>query len=441
MIGKMKFRGENMRLLLSGGTVYRDKSFSKLDISVSDGKIVSISPFISPKGFDLVFNLKSLFVFPGLVDVHVHLREPGFSYKETISSATLAAAKSGYTALCAMPNLNPAPDSPENLEKELDIIKKDALVKVIPYGTITKNRAGTELSDMEALTPYVAGFSDDGSGVSDSGLMEKAMRRAKKLGKIIAAHCEDKSLLSGGYIHAGKYAAEHSLAGISSESEWAMVKRDIALAEKTGCLYHVCHVSTKESVSIIRDAKKRGARVTCETAPHYLLLCDEDLRDDGRYKMNPPLRSRADMEALREGLADGTIDMIATDHAPHSADEKNKGLSGSAMGVTGIECAFPVLYAGLVKKGVISLEKLVSLMSVSPAEVFGLESGLDIGKNADLSVFSLGETYKIDSESFASMGKSTPFDGTEACGRCFLTLLGGKTVWADEKNIESEKPF
>lgn len=424
-----------MKLLLSGGTVYTERgdSFSKCDISVSDGKIDFISPHISSKGFDAVYNLKSLFVFPGLVDVHVHLREPGFSYKETIRTGALAAAKSGYTTLCAMPNLNPAPDCPGTLQKELDIIKKDACIGVRPYGCITKNRAGEELSDMEAISPYVAGFSDDGSGVSDADVMEKAMLSAKRLGKVIAAHCEDNALAADGIIHAGQYAARRGLRGISSESEWRMVKRDLSLAEKTGCRYHVCHVSTKESVALIRDAKRRGVNVTCETAPHYLLLCDEDLKDDGRYRMNPPLRARADMEALREGLADGTIDMIATDHAPHAQAEKNNGLAGSAMGITGLECVFPVLYTGLVKTGLLSLGRLIRLMSVSAAAAFDLECGIKAGKPAVISVFSLESRYKIDPARFISLGKSTPFEGADVWGSCVLALYRGETVWIDDR--------
>jgi dihydroorotase len=421
---KEKFRVTKMRVLLSGGTVYKDGRFSRLDISVFNGRVEQISPFISPEGFDKVFNLTSLFVFPGFVDVHVHLREPGFSYKETIKTGTLAAAKSGFTTICAMPNLDPPPDCLKSLQKELEIIKKDAAVRVIPYGCITKGREGKAVCGMEELAPYVAGVSDDGNGVSDLRVMEEAMRRAEKLGKIIAAHCEDKSLLGIGNTP-------------SAESEWAMLKRDLLLAQKTGCRYHMCHVSTKESVELIRQAKKLGANITCETAPHYLLLCDEDVKDDGRYRMNPPLRRRRDMEALREGLADGTIDMIATDHAPHGREEKKRGFAHSAMGITGLECAFPVLYTGLVKTGLISLEKLIALLSTAPAKAFGLECGIKTGAPADIAVFSLSERYKIDSENFISLGKSTPFDGAQVYGKCVLTLCGGKTVWFDKNLLQT----
>lgn len=351
-------------------------------------------------------------IVPGLCDVHVHFREPGFSYKETIRSGSLAAKAGGYTTVCTMPNLNPVPDSLENLKIQLDIIEKDAAVRVLPYGAITKGELGKELSDMEAMAPYVCAFSDDGHGVQNDEMMRAAMLKAKSLGKIIAAHCEDNSLLNGGYIHDGEYCRAHGHKGISSESEYRQIERDLRLAEEAGASYHVCHISTKESVQLIRDAKKRGVDVTCETGPHYLVLCDEDLQEDGRFKMNPPLRSRADKEALIEGILDGTIDMIATDHAPHSKEEKSRGLQGSAMGMVGLETAFPVLYTELVRKGVITLEKLIELMSINPRKRFG------ITEDPGFAVFEIATPYTIDPDGFKTMGRATPFAGWEVYGKC-----------------------
>ncbi|MCC8130224.1 MAG: dihydroorotase [Oscillospiraceae bacterium] len=351
-------------------------------------------------------------IVPGLCDVHVHFREPGFSYKETIRSGSLAAKAGGYTTVCTMPNLNPVPDSLENLKIQLDIIEKDAAVRVLPYGAITKGELGKELSDMEAMAPYVCAFSDDGHGVQNDEMMRAAMLKAKSLGKIIAAHCEDNSLLNGGYIHDGEYCRAHGHKGISSESEYRQIERDLRLAEEAGASYHVCHISTKESVQLIRDAKKRGVDVTCETGPHYLVLCDEDLQEDGRFKMNPPLRSRADKEALIEGILDGTIDMIATDHAPHSKEEKSRGLQGSAMGIVGLETAFPVLYTELVRKGVITLEKLIELMSINPRKRFG------ITEDPGFAVFEIATPYTIDPDGFKTMGRATPFAGWEVYGKC-----------------------
>ncbi len=362
-------------------------------------------------------------VFPGFADVHVHLREPGFSYKERISTGTAAAAAGGYTHVMSMPNLSPVPDSLENLNKQLDIIGREAMINVIPYGSITVGQQGKELADMEAMAPYVCGFSDDGRGVQSKEMMKAAMLKAKSLGKIISAHCEDNSLLHGGYIHDGKYAREHGHKGICSESEWKPIERDLELVRQTGCAYHVCHISTKESVELIRKAKAEGLDVTCETAPHYLLLDDSDLREDGRFKMNPPLRDKSDREALIEGIRDGTIDMIATDHAPHSAEEKSKGLSGSNMGIVGIETAFPLLYTYLVKENVISLERLVELMSINPKKRFGIPIS-----EGDFCVWDLGESYKIDSKEFLSMGKSTPFEGFKVFGRNVLTSVNGKII-------------
>ena len=369
---------------------------------------------------------KNVIIIPTFADVHVHLREPGFFYKETIRTGTMAAARSGYGLLMSMPNLQPVPDCLANLEQELKIIKKEACIDVIPYGSITKGEKGQELSDMEEMAPFVAGYSDDGVGLNSSELMESAMKIAKKTGKLIAAHCEDMELRAGGYIHAGRYAAQHGHKGICSESEYKPIERDLKLAAKTGCKYHVCHVSAKESVQLIREAKKAGIDVTCETAPHYLTLTDDMLKEDGRFKMNPPIRSKQDREALIEGILDGTIDMIATDHAPHSAEEKAKGLEGSAMGITGLETSFPVIYTELIKTGILSLEKVLELMCYNPRKRFGLAMP---DMDTDYAVWDLETEYSIDSESFISMGKATPFDGWKVYGRCLKTVVGGAAVW------------
>lgn len=369
---------------------------------------------------------KNVIIIPTFADVHVHLREPGFFYKETIRTGTMAAARSGYGLLMSMPNLQPVPDCLANLEQELKIIKKEACIDVIPYGSITKGEKGQELSDMEEMAPFVAGYSDDGVGLNSPELMESAMKIAKKTGKLIAAHCEDMELRAGGYIHAGRYAAQHGHKGICSESEYKPIERDLKLAAKTGCKYHVCHVSAKESVQLIREAKKVGIDVTCETAPHYLTLTDDMLKEDGRFKMNPPIRSKQDREALIEGILDGTIDMIATDHAPHSAEEKAKGLEGSAMGITGLETSFPVIYTELIKTGILSLEKVLELMCYNPRKRFGLAMP---DMDTDYAVWDLETEYSIDSESFISMGKATPFDGWKVYGRCLKTVVGGTTVW------------
>ena len=403
-----------------------DGRFVPSDVRIEGEKIAAVVPAAAPG-----FPKNAPFLLPGFADVHVHLREPGFSYKETIATGTLAAAHGGYTAVCAMPNLNPAPDSPEHLQVQLDIIRRDARIAVHPYGTITKGEAGRELSDMEALAERVIAFSDDGHGVQDDDMMRAAMRRAGSLGRLIAAHCEDNRLLRGGYIHDGAYARAHGHRGICSESEWGQVARDLALVRETGCGYHVCHISTKQSVALIREAKRQGLDVSCETAPHYLLLTEDDLREEGRFKMNPPVRERADREALLEGLADGTIDMIATDHAPHAAEEKAKGLAGSAMGIVGLEMAFPLLYTHLVKRQkLISLERLVELMSATPARRFGLPAeGLRPGAAADLALWDLDAEYGIDPDDFLSMGRATPFEGWRVSGACIETICRGKTVW------------
>ncbi len=382
--------------------------------------------FLADGGLSPVISKKYIIV-PGLCDVHVHFREPGFSYKETIASGSAAAAHGGYTAVCTMPNLEPVPDSAEHLQVQLDAIKRGAAIKVLPYGAITVGEKGEKLADMEAMSDKVCAFSDDGKGVQNDEMMREAMTAAKRLGKIIAAHCEDNSLLFGGYIHDGEYAKAHGHRGISSASEYKQIERDLRLAEETGCAYHVCHISTKESVELIRQAKARGVDVTCETAPHYLVLCDEDMQEDGRFKMNPPLRSREDKKALIEGINDGTIDMIATDHAPHSAEEKGRGLEKSLMGVVGLETAFPVLYTELVMKNIITLDRLVELMSFKPKERFGIDT------NNDFAVFDISEAYKIDPEDFLSMGRATPFAGREVFGRCLLTVHNEKVVYKAEE--------
>lgn len=366
------------------------------------------------------YNSSQLTVFPGFCDVHVHLREPGFSYKETMRSGTAAAARGGYTAVCSMPNLNPVPDDAQSLAAQTELIDRDALIRVYPYGAITKGQRGEILSDMENMSGNVIAFSDDGRGVQSRELMREAMLRAKSLGRMIVAHCEDNSLLHGGYIHDGSYARLHGHRGICSESEWGPIARDIELAKETGCAYHVCHISCAESVALIRQAKADGVDISCETAPHYLLLDENDLQEDGRFKMNPPLRSRRDREALLEGIADGTVDMIATDHAPHSAAEKARGLEKSAFGIVGIETAFPMLYTELVCKGVMTLERLIELLAVNPRKRFG------IPLDGDFTVWDLGCVTKVDPDSFLSMGRSTPFEGAKITGECVLTVSDGR---------------
>ena len=364
-------------------------------------------------------------VFPGFCDVHVHFREPGFSYKETIRTGSQCAARGGYTAVCTMPNLNPAPDTAEHLQQQLKIIEQDACIHVYPYGTITMGEQGLALSEMEAIVKNVCGFSDDGRGVQSDEMMLSAMKKAKSLSKMIVAHCEVNSLLRGGYIHDGEYAKAHGHRGICSESEWGQIKRDLELVRKTGCSYHVCHISTKESVELIRQAKAEGLDVTCETGPHYLVLDDSDLQEDGRFKMNPPLRAKEDREALVQGILDGTIDMIATDHAPHSAEEKAKGLENSAFGIVGLETAFSTLYTHLVKPGILSMEQLVTLLCDNPRKRFGIPMGLDF------SLWALDKKYIVDPQEFLSMGKATPFAGSEVYGRCVLTVCDGKIVWQE----------
>ena len=412
-----------MTLVLNNAQVFRSGVFSRNDVSVSLGG--GVSRAVSPVCVDA----SSFVVLPGFVDVHVHLREPGFSYKETIRSGSLAAAHGGYTTVCAMPNLNPVPDSMEHLQPELDAIRRDAVIRVLPYGAITEGEKGEKLADLDAMAPYVVAFSDDGKGVQDREMMRAAMLKAKQLGRLIVAHCEDNSLLHGGYIHDGAYARTHGHRGICSESEWRPIQRDLELVRETGCGYHVCHISTKESVDLIRKAKAEGLDVTCETGPHYLLLDDSCLQEDGCFKMNPPLRDKADREALLEGLADGTIDMIATDHAPHSAEEKGRGLEKSAMGIVGLETAFPLLYTELVKPGVISMERLMELLHDAPCRRFNIPT--DTG----FTVFDLNDTYRIDPADFLSMGKATPFTGWEVQGRCLLTAAGETAAWYDADRL------
>ena len=378
------------------------------------------------------FDSSEYVIFPGFCDVHVHFREPGFSYKETIATGSRAAARGGYTAVCTMPNLNPVPDSVENLGIQRRLIEETACIHVYPYGAITIGEQGEALSDLEGMAPDVVGFSDDGRGVQSDDMMRQAMLRAKALGKPIVAHCEVNSLLRGGYIHDGDYAKAHGHRGICSESEWGQIARDLQLVKETGCAYHVCHVSAKESVALIRKAKAEGLDVTCETGPHYLVMDDSDLQEDGRFKMNPPLRGKEDREALIHGILDGTIDMIATDHAPHSAEEKSRGLEKSAMGIVGLETAFPLLYTYLVKPGVLSLDKLVALLHTNPCRRFGIPTGGTDCTARDFTVFDLHAAYTIDPEEFQSMGRATPFAGWTVQGRCLLTVAGGKVAWRDE---------
>ena len=386
----------------------------KYALDVADGLLSLVS--VSNEESNIV-------IFPGFCDVHVHLREPGFSYKETIASGSKAAAHGGYTTVCPMPNLKPVPDNFANLKQELDIIKRDAVIEVIPYGSCTVNEEGQEMASLEEMNDHVCAFSDDGKGIQQEEMMRQVMLEAKRLDKIVAAHCEVNDLLHGGYIHDGIYAKQHGHKGICSESEWKEIERDVRLAYETGCKYHVCHISTKESVEIIRKAKKMGADVTCETAPHYLILDENDLQEEGKFKMNPPLRSKEDREALIEGLLDGTIDMIATDHAPHAAYEKDKGLEKSAFGIVGIETAFPLLYTYLVKKGIISLEKLIELLVDNPRKRFNLPLG------NSYSVWDLDKKYTIDPDHFLSAGKATPFEGVEVYGECLLTVCNGKVAY------------
>ncbi len=410
-----------MNITLKKVKYFKDKAFQSGDFSFEISP--TVSSFSNSGG--IVSNLNNCFVFPAFCDVHVHLREPGFSYKETVETGTRAAARGGYTAVFSMPNLNPVPDSAENMKIQKSLIEKGAVINVYPYASITVGEKGEELSDFENLSELCAGYSDDGRGVQSEELMREAMIKAKALGKIIVAHCEENSLLKSGYIHDGEYARLHGHKGICSESEWKPIERDLKLAKETGCKYHVCHISCKESVELIRKAKAEGVDVTCETAPHYLVMNDMMLKEEGRFKMNPPIRSEEDRLALIEGLKDGTIDMIATDHAPHSAEEKSKGLQQSLMGVVGIETAFAVLYTKLVKTGVITLEKLIEVMSINPRNRFGL------GETNDFCVFDLEKEFTVNPDDFLSQGKATPFEGEKLFGVCRLTVCGQKSVYTN----------
>ena len=399
------------------------------DIAIVDGVVAERGANIEIGLDDEIIDAAGLMVAPAFVDVHVHLREPGYGYKERIETGTMAAARGGYSTVCPMPNLNPVPDTVENLKVQQDIIDSDAKIEVLPYAAITMGRKGEELVDVASLHDKVCAFSDDGSGVQVDGMMERAMTEAVKYDALIAAHCEVEELLKGGYIHDGEYAREHGHKGICSESEWAQVKRDIEIAERLGCRYHVCHISTKETVQLIREAKARGVKVTCETGPHYLIFTDMDLEEDARWKMNPPIRSAEDRAALVEGIKDGTIDMIATDHAPHSVEEKSRGLKDSAMGIVGLETAFAALNTHLVKKGVITLEHLVRIMSINPRKVFRIEGGLNIGDRADIVLLDTEKQWRVDSNNFYSMGKITMFDGRDMTGDIAMTIHRGNVVY------------
>ena len=419
-----------MSLLLTGGAVFLNGSFQNMDLAIDQGRIVSVSPSQENTS---VIELDNCLIVPGFVDVHVHLREPGFSYKETIFSGTAAAAAGGYTAVCAMPNLKPVPDNADTLGLQLDLIRKNAKVRVYPYGAITQGEKGETLADLAEMAPDVAGFSDDGRGVQSRELMRQAMLLAKHLDKPIVAHCEDESLLTKGWaIHDGDFARRNGFPGNDSASEWKQVERDIQLVRETGCRYHVCHISTKESVALIRAAKAEGLPVTCETGPHYLVMCDEDLLDEGRFKMNPPIRSAEDRDALVAGLLDGTVDCIATDHAPHSAEEKAKGLRGSLNGIVGLETAFPILYTNLVEPGIVPLETILNALCVNPRRIYGLPGGsLEEGQPADLTVLDLNRPHVINSADFRSLGRATPFEGWGVSAAVAMTICCGEIVYHD----------
>ena len=421
------------KMLLKGGIVVAEGASRKADVLVADGKIVAIGESLGADEQTEVFDAEDCIVTYGLADVHVHLREPGYSAKETIESGTRAAARGGVTTVCSMPNLQPAPDAPDTIAIEQQMIDDQAVIEVLPFATISSKRAGRELADIEALRPLSVGYSDDGNGIQTEPLMREAMKLIAKVDGIIAAHCEDDSLLHAGYIHDGEYARQHGHKGICSESEWGPIKRDVELAEQEGCRYHVCHISTKESVAIIREAKQKCNHISCETAPHYLVLCDENLQEEGRFKMNPPLRAKEDKAALIEGIQDGTIEVIATDHAPHTAEEKSCGLKGSMMGIVGIETSFAICYTHLVRKGVVTIEKLIQLMSENPRRIFRLGGAMRVGERADIAVFDITKPYTIDTNEFLSMGKATPFEGEEVYGRCKLTLFGGEKVWEEKQ--------
>ncbi len=419
-----------LNLLLKNGTVYYQGKMQKVDVLIQNGVVCKIDRDIQADGCPVIDSSK-FNIIPGLADVHVHLREPGFSYKETILTGTKAAAKGGFTLVAAMPNLNPVPDSAEHLKIELDRIEKNRVIKVLPYGSITVGEKGKELRDMAGMAKDVIAFSDDGKGVQNSEMMEKAMTVAKELNKPIVAHCEVESLLNGGYIHDGEYAKLHGHKGISSASEYEEVIRDINLSEKTGCQFHACHISTKESVDAIRQAKAKGLKVSGETGPHYLAFTDMDLQESGSWKMNPPIRSEEDRQALIKGVQDGTIECIITDHAPHSREEKSKGLAGSSMGVVGLETSFAAVNTYMVEKGYISFEKLVEVMSINPRKIFGLESGIQIGKPADITIVDPKAKWVVNPEEFISMGKATPFAGKTLTGKVIATIYNGDFAYSE----------
>ena len=426
-----------MSLLLTGGSVFYNGAFQNMDVAVADGRIVSIAPTLPQEGYSVVELNDNCLIVPGFVDVHVHLREPGFSYKETITSGTKAAAAGGYTAVCSMPNLKPVPDSVEHLEEQLKLIRKDARVKVYPFGAITCSEMGRTMADLEGMAPNVAGFSDDGRGVQSADMMREAMLKAKALGRPIVAHCEDESLLTTWCIHDGEFARRNGFPGNDPASEWKQVERDIELVRETGCQYHVCHISTKESVALIRAAKAEGLPVSCETGPHYLVMCDEDLQDDGRFRMNPPIRSAEDRDALVAGLLDGTVDCIATDHAPHSAEEKAKGLRGSMNGIVGLETAFPILYTQLVQTGIVPMETVLQALCVNPRKLFNLPGGtIAEGEIADLTVLDLNRPGVVNSANFQSLGRATPFEGWGTSAAVALTVCDGKIVYSNLNDQE-----
>ncbi len=419
-----------MTVLLTGAKIYTDNRFIKSDMLIENGIITEIAPTINADGGISVYNFNNCCIFPGFVDVHVHLREPGFEYKEDICSGTAAAARGGFTHVCCMPNLNPVPDSSEHLKVLTEAITKKALIDVKPYGSLTVEEKGAAISDISGMASEVIGYSDDGRGVQSDEIMLEAMRLVATTGKILAAHCEINDLLRGGYIHDGTYAEEHNHRGICSESEWGQIKRDIELVKQSGVKYHVCHISTKESVEIIRKAKCDGVDITCETAPHYLIFNDCDLQENARFKMNPPIRSEQDRKALVQGIIDGTIDMIATDHAPHSLEEKSKGLEKSLMGVVGLETSFAAMYTYLVKTGIISLEKLVELMHTNAKSRFGLGGKLEVGQPADFCVFDLQKSFVVDPCEFATHGRATPFEGMTLYGQNLMTFFDGNIVYS-----------
>ncbi len=424
-------------VLFKNATIFVGDAFVFSDLLLKDGIVFAIDSTIDSVAIDsdntIIIDSKNFHIFPGFADVHVHLREPGFLYKETIATGTAAAAKGGFTLLCSMPNLNPVPDTTENIKLQHEAIEKDSKITVLPYAAITIGEQGSELVDMESLAPLCIGFSDDGKGVQSDDMMREAMQTAKKIGRAIVAHCEDESLLNGGYIHEGEYAKQHGHKGISSASEYKQVERDLNLVRETGVRYHICHISTKETVALVRQAKKEGLPVTCETAPHYLAFSDMDLEEDGRFKMNPPIRSKEDQKALIAGIKDGTIDVIATDHAPHSQEEKSKGLASSAMGVVGLETSFGAMYTYMVETEQITLPELAKLMSINPRKIFGLDHGIQIGKLADLTIVDTQKKYIVNPENFLSKGHATPFSGKELTGEVLMTIAKGEIVW--QKNL------